>query len=223
MSQAGILHPDGRTLPFLSSVVLSQGAAHAKATQTGPVCIHPSRLPSRPRRRLEPPPSLTAGGPDSALMGTRVMKTPLIRRIWPIVFSMVLVVPSTLAESFPWRVYAGQPGDWYRGYDGSRIADNVLSHQSERGDWPKNIDTSKTPYQGDRSRLQGTFDNGATIGEIRFLARAFVAADRRGIATPLPRPSIMCCPPSIRAGAGRRPFRRARGMRDISRSTTTRW
>ena len=109
------------------------------------------------------------------------MKTRCIRVIRPIRFAMVLFVmasPGTRAESFPWRGYADKPDDWYRGIEGTRIAENVLSHQSERGDWPKNIDTSKTPYHGDRSRLQGTFDNGATIGEIRFLARAYVATDR---------------------------------------------
>jgi PelA/Pel-15E family pectate lyase len=109
------------------------------------------------------------------------MKMQLSHRIRPIVFALILFImasPGTLAESFPWRVYADKPDDWFRSNDGARIADNVLSYQTERGDWPKNIDTSKAPYRGDRSRLQGTFDNGATIGEIRFLARAYIATDR---------------------------------------------
>ncbi len=170
--------------------------------------------------------SLVTGGPASAPAETRLMKTLLIRAIGLTSFSMVLVVlalPATLAESFPWRFYADKPDDWYRGNDGTRIADNVLSYQSERGDWPKNIDTSKAPYRGDRARLHGTFDNGATIGEIQFLRGPMSRPIAHGIATHSTRPSIMSCLPSIRVGAGPRPFRQARGMRDISPSTTTRW
>jgi pectate lyase len=52
---------------------------------------------------------------------------------------------------------------------------NVLSWQSNRGSWPKNRDTAAEPYTGDRKKLDGTFDNGATTSELRFLARAFGA------------------------------------------------
>jgi pectate lyase len=82
------------------------------------------------------------------------------------------------AAGFPWRSFAARPDDWYRGDEAARLAKNVLSHQSERGGWPKNVDTSAAPYRGDRSALQGTFDNGATVGEVRFLSRCFVATSR---------------------------------------------
>ena len=82
------------------------------------------------------------------------------------------------AAGFPWRSLAARPDDWYRGDEAARLAENVLSHQAERGDWPKNFDTSAEPYRGDRSKLRGTFDNGATVGEMRFLARAFVVTGR---------------------------------------------
>jgi pectate lyase len=91
---------------------------------------------------------------------------------------IALACPSAPAKAFPWKTYADRPDSWYRGDEGARVAANVLSWQAERGDWPKNLDTSEKPYEGDRSRLQGTFDNGATVGEMRFLARAFVATDR---------------------------------------------
>jgi hypothetical protein len=91
--------------------------------------------------------------------------------------ALVLLGPiaarSIAAESFPWRTYASKPDAWYRGADGAEAAENVLSHQAEAGDWPKNLDTSKHRLTGDRAKIQGTFDNGATIGETRFLARAF--------------------------------------------------
>jgi pectate lyase len=77
------------------------------------------------------------------------------------------------AKGAPWREYARKPDEWYRGADGRRVADTILSYQSATGSWPKNIDTTATPYAGDPAKLQGTFDNGATVGELRFLARAF--------------------------------------------------
>jgi PelA/Pel-15E family pectate lyase len=104
------------------------------------------------------------------------MMTRISRGIQPIIWAMVLfcvAAPGASAKSFPWRVYAEKPEDWYKSGEGARIAENVLSHQSQQGDWPKNIDTSEKPYDGDRSRLVGTFDNGATVGEIRFLAKAY--------------------------------------------------
>lgn len=51
--------------------------------------------------------------------------------------------------------------------------DCILTWQSDHGDWPKNKDTISKPYDGDRTKLQGTFDNGATTGELRALARAY--------------------------------------------------
>ncbi len=62
---------------------------------------------------------------------------------------------------------------WFRSDEGRETMDCVLSWQSDYGDWPKNKDTTSKAYTGDRSKLQGTFDNGATTGELRALARAF--------------------------------------------------
>ncbi len=85
---------------------------------------------------------------------------------------------NSFAAGFPWKSFAAMPDEWYRTEEAARIAANVLSHQSERGDWPKNLDTSAAAYRGDRSQLHGTFDNGATVGEMRFLARAFDVTGR---------------------------------------------
>ncbi|HTK73690.1 MAG TPA: pectate lyase [Gemmataceae bacterium] len=82
---------------------------------------------------------------------------------------------STYAAGFPWARYAAKSDDWYRSADGRRVADNLLSQQSPLGSWPKNFDTSAKPYEGNPADIKGTFDNGATIGEIRFLARAYRA------------------------------------------------
>jgi pectate lyase len=78
-------------------------------------------------------------------------------------------------QGFPWRTYGERPADWYRGDEGRQVTANVLSNQSERGSWPKNFNTARKLYEGDRAKIEGTFDNGATFGELRFLARAFQA------------------------------------------------
>lgn len=101
-----------------------------------------------------------------------------LRAVLPSVVLLTTVPATTWAAGFPWRTFATKPDDWYRSDEAARLVGNVLSHQSARGDWPKNIDTSAKPYDGDRAKLQGTFDNGATVGELRFLARAHAATDK---------------------------------------------
>ena len=71
--------------------------------------------------------------------------------------------------------YARQSAEWLRSEQGRRIADNVVTWQSPHGSWPKNRDTASRPYEGKKDKLNGTFDNSATTGELRFLARAFGA------------------------------------------------
>jgi pectate lyase len=70
-----------------------------------------------------------------------------------------------------------KPAEWFRSPAGRDATAAVLSWQSPQGSWPKNEDTSSKPYSGERRKLQGTFDNGATTDEMRFLARAFLATD----------------------------------------------
>lgn len=65
------------------------------------------------------------------------------------------------------------PADWFRGEEGRQAIANVLSWQNEHGSWPKNTDTLTKPADQPAAKLSGTFDNGATRGELRFLARAF--------------------------------------------------
>lgn len=79
-----------------------------------------------------------------------------------------------------WADFAAKPDEWFGCTVARDIAENILSHQSAQGSWPKNIDTFGTRYAGDPTALRGTFDNGATVGECRFLGRLLQAA-------PLPR------------------------------------
>jgi PelA/Pel-15E family pectate lyase len=75
--------------------------------------------------------------------------------------------------------------DWFRSEEGRRATTNVLSWQSPLGDWPSNTRTPTQPFDGDRARLRGNFDNGATTGELRFLARAFRATQDTNCETAL--------------------------------------
>src|ERR1043166_1678479 len=68
------------------------------------------------------------------------------------------------------RDYLRKPDEWFRGEEGKRTTESILSWQASEGGWPKNTDTTK-PFTGERAKLQGTFDNGATTDELRFLAR----------------------------------------------------
>lgn len=88
---------------------------------------------------------------------------------------LLLLLPSGVAT--PVERYLARPREWFASSEGKQITANVLSWQSEVGSWPKNTDTTRQPYTGDAAKLQGTFDNGATTGELRFLARAFDATN----------------------------------------------
>jgi PelA/Pel-15E family pectate lyase len=65
-----------------------------------------------------------------------------------------------------------KPDSWFRSAEGKTITGCILSWQSPQGSWPKNQNNTRKPYTGDRSKLKGTFDNSATTGELRYLARA---------------------------------------------------
>ena len=71
--------------------------------------------------------------------------------------------------------YAKQSTKWFQSEEGRRIADNVLTWQTLHGSWPKNQDTASEPFDGNSDNLRGTFDNGATTNELRFLVSAFRA------------------------------------------------
>ena len=73
--------------------------------------------------------------------------------------------------------YAKQSTEWFQSEEGRRIADNVLTWQTPIGGWPKIRDTASEPFDGKIEDLHATFDNSATIDELRFLARAFRATN----------------------------------------------
>ncbi len=68
-----------------------------------------------------------------------------------------------------------QPAEWFLTAEGRSVLGHVLTNQSAAGSWPKNVNTAGALLAGPRTDLRGTFDNGATTGELRLLARAFSA------------------------------------------------
>jgi PelA/Pel-15E family pectate lyase len=72
--------------------------------------------------------------------------------------------------------------EWFRGDTARRIADNLLSFQTPSGGWSKRTDFSRPRRPGESyySESDGwtyvpTIDNGATTGQLLFLARAYAA------------------------------------------------
>jgi pectate lyase len=101
-----------------------------------------------------------------------------LRRAASAALALVLVLTSTgtlLPARGPQR-YLNKPGAWFAGPEARSIAENILSYQSDLGGWPKNVDTTRAPFTGDRKGLQPTFDNDATTDELRFLARIYKAS-----------------------------------------------
>ena len=82
-------------------------------------------------------------------------------------------VPNDLSRGSNLQTYTSRATTWFGGLEARQVLDNVLSWQSPLGDWPKNLNTAAASFTGDRTQLRGTFDNGATTSELRFLARSF--------------------------------------------------
>src|SRR4051812_16346325 len=89
--------------------------------------------------------------------------------LW-LVFALLTASCATHAATPGARDHLRKSDDWFRSEEAQRVAKNILSWQASEGDWPKNTDTT-VPFTGGREKLKGTFDNGATTDELRFLAR----------------------------------------------------
>lgn len=93
-----------------------------------------------------------------------------------LIFGVLFPQSLFAAEHFRFRKYSKQPTGWFASSEALSIADNLLASQRPNGSWPKNIDTSQSvgPRIDARNGLgRGTFDNGATCGEIRFLGHVY--------------------------------------------------
>lgn len=78
------------------------------------------------------------------------------------------------------KVATKMPSKWYGSNDAVLVAENVLLAQKDIGGWEKNkpyhhkfTEKEKEHYLKDKSEIGATFDNGATITELRFLAKMY--------------------------------------------------
>ena len=103
-----------------------------------------------------------------------------------------VLAPAALAAEapVPWSAAVlTQAADWYATPAARRIADNVLTHQSPEGGWPKNTPLNLAARPDADPGLTNTFDNQATTLPLAFLARmttatsdaAYAAAFQRGL------------------------------------------
>lgn len=103
-----------------------------------------------------------------------------------------VLAPAALAAEAPvlWNAAVlTQAADWYATPAARRIADNVLTHQSPEGGWPKNTPLNLPARPDADPGLANTFDNQATTLPLAFLARmttatgdaAYAAAFQRGL------------------------------------------
>ncbi len=80
-----------------------------------------------------------------------------------------------------WKdVATKMPATWYGSDEAKLVAENVLLAQKEIGGWEKNKDyhhtfskSEKEHYIKDKFEIGATFDNDATITELRFLAKVY--------------------------------------------------
>ncbi len=108
--------------------------------------------------------------------------------MWPArssVASVVLVasLASPGEAQQRWREVPAQSPEWHRSAEARRIAEVVLRFQHPSGGWSKNVDwvaplneAAATLTRDGNVETSATIDNGATVGEMRFLAK--VAAGR---------------------------------------------
>ena len=80
-----------------------------------------------------------------------------------------------------WKdVATRMPAKWYGTEEAKLVAENVLMSQKTIGGWEKNkpyhhpfSDSEKAHYITDKDEIGATFDNDATITELRFLAKVY--------------------------------------------------
>ncbi|MDX1364865.1 pectate lyase [Arenibacter latericius] len=80
-----------------------------------------------------------------------------------------------------WTTIANKmPSDWYGSEEAKLVAENVLFTQKKIGGWEKNknyhhplSESEKENYRNNRNNIGATFDNGATITELKFLAKVY--------------------------------------------------
>ena len=79
------------------------------------------------------------------------------------------------------EIRSSMTDDWFRSDSARRLADNILTFQTPSGGWSKHVDFSQGPRERGQSYYSesdgwqyiATIDNGATTGQLLFLARVY--------------------------------------------------
>ena len=81
-----------------------------------------------------------------------------------------------------WNQVFDQSKDWYAVDEATRIANQVILYQHDNGGWSKNLDMAAMLTQKEReeiaknkSNTDTTIDNGATVTQLRYLAKVITA------------------------------------------------
>ena len=90
-----------------------------------------------------------------------------------VLLTSLLLAASAFPAAANTRDFLKKTDDWFRSAACRERLANLLSHQDQAGCWPKNLDPTEKPYRGEQKNLKGTFDNSATVNELRLLARAY--------------------------------------------------
>ena len=108
---------------------------------------------------------------------------------------VALLLPAALLGAATPLSFLEKPDAWFASDDGKRVMANVISQQRPSGGWWKAYDAEKPRDASKELSARGlsTFDNNATWGELRLLARAirvtgdtaYRAAFDRGLASAL--------------------------------------
>ncbi len=84
-------------------------------------------------------------------------------------------------QHLTWKqVASGMPESWYGSEESIKVAENVLIFQRDIGGWPKNTafhlpldEAGKAKVNDEKGTNDAIFDNGATITEMKFIARMY--------------------------------------------------
>ncbi len=89
--------------------------------------------------------------------------------------SLLVLCCLQATDAASWNDFRKKSDEWFRSDEAKSIAANVLAWQTEQGDWPNDND-SFAPFVADRETKPGTFDDGHTTHETRFLARMYAVS-----------------------------------------------
>jgi len=90
-----------------------------------------------------------------------------------LLLSLVLIVPAA-SHAASWNTYRKKSDEWFKSGEAKGVAENLLAWQTELGAWPNDTDTFG-PRPADAKVKGGTFDDGHTTHETRFLVRIYGA------------------------------------------------